>query len=57
MKDQVVLPHQSERMVQRPHRGGRKHHVVKRTPRLDSFDELAAGNDSSEEEIANRVGH
>jgi hypothetical protein len=44
-------------MVQRPHGGGGEYYIIKRTPRLDCFDELAAGSNASEEEIADRVCH
>jgi hypothetical protein len=57
VEDQVVLAHEREGMVQRPHRRGGEYHVIKRTPRLDCFDELAAGSNTSEEEIADRVCH
>jgi hypothetical protein len=43
VKDQVVLPHQRERVIERPHGGGREYDVIERAPGLDSFDELAPG--------------
>ena len=55
VEDQVVLPHQRERVVERPEGRRRQHHVVEGAPRLHRLDQLPAGR--PEEQIADRVGH
>jgi hypothetical protein len=55
MEDEVVLPDQSERVVEGAERRRRENHVVEGPAGLDGLDQLARGR--AEEEVPYAIGH
>ena len=54
-EDEIVLPHERQRVVQRLERPLRQDHVVERALGLDCFDQLTGRR--AEEEVADGIGH
>ena len=54
-EDEIVLVDEGQRVIQRPQRPLRQHHVVEGAERLDRLDQLPRRG--AEEEVANGIGH
>ena len=57
LKDQVVLPHQGQRVIEGAQGGCRQNDIVEGTSRLDCFHQLAAAGDASKKKITDRISH